>query len=213
MVAEVASVSGYTNDQGIMGCPYTTQITGTQRIWRWWDATNTDHLAAYPKPVEDPTAAGYVKDANLFGYGFPRYKAYCEAKFDGSPGLDSCGGAQISVGTNAAAGGAIFTLTWNGKQFVNDWDYGRQIQIAENAVCGVGCQEPADNPTEAGDFWSCNRPGNTNPPPPLPAWRAHGSPLISYSCSNKVLNTSPILFNGYRKGWLPMVFLEDKTIP
>lgn len=188
MIAEFASVSGYTNDQGIMGCPYSTQVTGTARIWRWWNMIETDHLAAYPKPVENPIAAGYIKDTNLFGYGFPRYKSYCEAKFDGSPGLDTCGGTQITVGTNAAAGGAIFTLIWNGKQFINDWDYGRQIQIAENSVSSCSGYNCADNPTEAGDKWGCNRTNSDNPP--HLAWRAHGSPITNYSCASNILNTS-----------------------
>lgn len=200
-IAEVASVSGYTNDQGIMGCPYTTQITGTQRIWRWWDATNTNHLTDFPKPASS-SIPGFTKDTNFFGYGFSRYKAYCEAKFDGSPGLDSCGGSQITVGTNAAAGGSIFTLTWNGKQFINDYDYGRQIQIAENSVSSCSGYNCADNPTEAGDKWGCNRTNTDNPP--RPGWRAHGSITNSYSCSNKILNTST-----YPLQWEPQLLAPN----
>ncbi|SDH25690.1 hypothetical protein [Nitrosomonas sp. Nm132] len=202
MIAEASSVSGYTNDQGIMGCPYTTQIIGTQQILRWWNVSNTNHLAAFPKPIEDPTSAGFTKDNNFFGYGFPRYKAFCEAKFNGSPGLDNCGGTQITVGTNAAAGSAIFTLTWNGKQFINDWDYGRQIQIAENSASSCSGYNCADNPTEAGDKWGCNRPNSDNPP--HLAWRAHGSPTISYSCSNKILNTST-----YPLQWEPQLLAPN----
>lgn len=201
MIAEVPSAIGYTNDQGIMGCPYTTQTNGTQRIWRWWDSLNTNHLTDFPKPVSG-SIPGFVKDTNFFGYAFPRYKAYCEAKFNGSPGLDSCGGTQITVGTNAAAGGAIFTLTWNGKQFINSHDYGRQIQIAENSVSSCSGNNCADNPTEAGDKWGCNRT-NTDNPPHL-AWRAHGSPTISSSCSNKILNTST-----YPLQWEPQLLAPN----
>lgn len=61
------------------------------------------------------------------------------------------GVSEIVVRTTSRLAGAIDSLTWNGKEFINSEDHGRQLQSAWNADDG---QQPiADetyNPTEAG---------------------------------------------------------------
>ena len=88
---------------------------------------------------QDPSPSGYVWDRTL-GYGFPRYGTQSEHPLVAQ-------GSQVKLVANLVAGGAISELWWNGKQFVNDHDYGRQIQIAAN----LSGQAEAFNPTEGGD--------------------------------------------------------------
>lgn len=61
---------------------------------------------------------------------------------------------KIIVGMSSRTAGAIDSLYYNGKEFVNSWDRGRQIQVAW-VVDGVG---ECNNPTEAGSNW--NGPGH-----------------------------------------------------
>jgi hypothetical protein len=67
------------------------------------------------------------------------------------PGLPTQGDASvtvngITVATAARFGGAIASLRWNGKQFVNTQDHGREIQTAWQGNDAGECF----NPTEAG---------------------------------------------------------------
>jgi hypothetical protein len=67
------------------------------------------------------------------------------------PGLPSRGDASVSlngitVATAARFGGAITSLRWNGKEFVNAQDHGREIQTAWQGNNAGECF----NPTEAG---------------------------------------------------------------
>jgi len=60
---------------------------------------------------------------------------------------------KLSLKTCAHNAGAICSLTFNGKQFINDFDHGRQLQSA-SSFDGLG---EAFNPTEAGsyhDWWN-----------------------------------------------------------
>ena len=56
------------------------------------------------------------------------------------------GGSEIKVSARAGDGGAIYSLTWNGKEFLNSSDKGRDLQFAWD-LNGYG---EAFNPTEAG---------------------------------------------------------------
>jgi hypothetical protein len=63
------------------------------------------------------------------------------------------GGSEIVIKTTSRMAGAIESLQWGGKEFVNDSDHGRELQTCWNGNAGV---EPiADetfNPTEAGSL-------------------------------------------------------------
>ena len=60
------------------------------------------------------------------------------------------GESEIVVTTSARLAGAIHSLTWNGKEFVNSDDHGRQIQSASNFDAGSPFTPETFNPTEAG---------------------------------------------------------------
>jgi hypothetical protein len=61
------------------------------------------------------------------------------------------GPSDVVVTATARVAGAIHSLTWNGKEFVDSTDHGRQIQSASNLDCGLPTMPPeVFNPTEAG---------------------------------------------------------------
>ena len=61
-------------------------------------------------------------------------------------------GAEIVITTTDRLAGAIHSLTWGGKEFIDSHDHGRQLQSA----CSFDCARPGEfwaerfNPTEAG---------------------------------------------------------------
>lgn len=56
----------------------------------------------------------------------------------------------IVLTTTARLAGAIHSLTWNGREFIDSADHGRQLQSALNADAGSPIQAETFNPTEAG---------------------------------------------------------------
>src|SRR5918992_2143889 len=58
----------------------------------------------------------------------------------------SFGGSDIVITATGRVAGAIHSLRWRGKEFVNSYDHGRQIQSA-SSFDGLG---ECYNPTEAG---------------------------------------------------------------
>ncbi len=60
------------------------------------------------------------------------------------------GGSEIVITTTSRLAGAIHSLTWGGREFIDSLDHGRQLQSASNLdVAGVIHSETF-NPTEAG---------------------------------------------------------------
>lgn len=61
-------------------------------------------------------------------------------------------GSEIVIRTTSRLAGAIDSLTWNGREFIDSFDHGRQLQSA----CSFDCGRPGPfwaecfNPTEAG---------------------------------------------------------------
>src|SRR3954471_8145073 len=60
------------------------------------------------------------------------------------------GPSEIVITTTARLAGAIDSLTWNGKEFIDSFDHGRQLQSASNFDCGRRFIPEVFNPTEAG---------------------------------------------------------------
>ena len=60
------------------------------------------------------------------------------------------GDSEIVITTTARLAGAIHSLTWNGREFINSADHGRQIQSASNFDAGSPFTPETFNPTEAG---------------------------------------------------------------
>jgi hypothetical protein len=63
---------------------------------------------------------------------------------------DAALGSEIVVTTTARLAGAIHSLTWNGKEFIDSADHGRQLQSASNFDQGTPITAETFNPTEAG---------------------------------------------------------------
>jgi hypothetical protein len=60
------------------------------------------------------------------------------------------GPSDIVITTTARVAGAIHSLTWNGKEFIDSYDHGRQLQSAANFDLGKEFIPEVFNPTEAG---------------------------------------------------------------
>lgn len=62
------------------------------------------------------------------------------------------GSSEIVIATTDRLAGAIHSLTWGGKEFVDSHDHGRQLQSAASFDCAAGGEFWAEryNPTEAG---------------------------------------------------------------
>lgn len=60
------------------------------------------------------------------------------------------GESEIVITTTSRLAGAIHSLTWNGQEFINSADHGRQLQSAANFDLGGKFTSETFNPTEAG---------------------------------------------------------------
>ena len=58
--------------------------------------------------------------------------------------------SEIVIRTTSRLAGAIDSLTWNGQEFINSFDHGRQLQSASNLDFGTRMTPESFNPTEAG---------------------------------------------------------------
>lgn len=59
-------------------------------------------------------------------------------------------GSDIVITTTSRLAGAIDSLTWDGQEFINSTDHGRQLQSASNFDAGSRFAGETFNPTEAG---------------------------------------------------------------
>lgn len=59
-------------------------------------------------------------------------------------------GSEIVITTTTRLAGAIHSVTWNGKEFIDSADHGRQLQSASNFDCATPITGETFNPTEAG---------------------------------------------------------------
>ncbi|WP_406697607.1 hypothetical protein V5E97_01970 [Singulisphaera sp. Ch08] len=60
------------------------------------------------------------------------------------------GPSEIVITTTERLAGAIHSVTWNGKEFIDSFDHGRQLQSAANFDCAERFFPEVFNPTEAG---------------------------------------------------------------
>jgi hypothetical protein len=60
------------------------------------------------------------------------------------------GPSEIVITTTTRTAGAIDSLTWDDKEFIDSFDHGRQLQSAANFDCGGHFVPEVFNPTEAG---------------------------------------------------------------
>jgi hypothetical protein len=74
-----------------------------------------------------------------------------DAPVDGNATIRKTDGKSVLViTTTSRVAGAIHSLTWNGKEFIDSTDHGRQLQSASNLDVDGKLFAEAFNPTEAG---------------------------------------------------------------
>jgi hypothetical protein len=77
--------------------------------------------------------------------------AICSDPADGNATIRAAAGSsEIVIITTTRLAGAIHSLTWNGREFINSLDHGRQLQSASNFDNGTPISNETFNPTEAG---------------------------------------------------------------
>lgn len=67
-------------------------------------------------------------------------------------------GSPLTVSTSSQFAGAISSIVWNGKEFINDWDHGRQLAVNAQFFNRSNCY----NPYEAGSFFDANLPSTSS---------------------------------------------------
>jgi hypothetical protein len=72
------------------------------------------------------------------------------------------GVSEIAITATDRLAGAIHSLTWSGKEFVDSFDHGRQIQSASNLDSGMPILAETFNPTEAGSRWDGHGDGSSS---------------------------------------------------
>jgi len=75
--------------------------------------------------------------------------------FAGPPNGDAvirakAGKSEIVITVTSRLAGAIHSLTWDGREFIDSFDHGRQLQSAANFDAGAPIGNELFNPTEAG---------------------------------------------------------------
>lgn len=81
----------------------------------------------------------------------PAVGELCASGPDGNATIRAAAGSsEIVITTTTRLAGAIHSLTWNGLEFIDSADHGRQLQSASNFDCGTPITGETFNPTEAG---------------------------------------------------------------
>lgn len=184
MDSTLPNEGGYLN-LGVLGYPYDAQQSATTPVWRLFNSSTLDHATGQMAE----SIPGYASEGSL-GYGYPRY--YLQH----AENLVTVTAGGVTIKANPVAGGAIWELWWDGLQFINDWDYGRQLQ---SAVFWLPAGSPLHNPTQAGDKYA-------TPSDPWPWW--HGAPVVTVSPSGTTLTTRSIPLE-----WDPDLWGGDQDTP
>ena len=195
MVSQTTNESGYSYIQTI-GSAYAYSLPGLYPIKRWLNPIAEDHIVNFSQEIP----SGYIEEG-VIGYGYPRYGTLGEVRYEclTSDNTIYAEGDIVSISVNLVAGGAVCELNWKGKQFINNYDYGRQIQTAFN-FDSLGL----DNPTEAGSRYGY--PEMLDCPEGVKCStstlgregkNAQGSPLISINVTGTTLTTEtrPLQWN------------------
>jgi len=136
------------------------------------------------------------------------------------------GGGGITIRTTSRLAGAIHSLTWNGKEFIDSHDHGRQLQSAINLDVADRMRPETFNPTEAGSMNDGAGPTSTSRLLDLSTtqnslktraqmafWLAPGQKSGGHPARNKVLLSDHILEKevtiGYEK--MSRVIVHDLT--
>jgi hypothetical protein len=190
----ITPMNGYSADE-VLGYPWSaSSLPGLTQILEGFNNLTGDYAMLAPSE----NLAGY-KAQLLPAFGYPRYGNQGEVLLDLSAG-------GVKVESNAVAGGVIWRWFWNGVQFINNADYGRQVQTDFYYPAS-----PNYNPNEAGDYYHRDNPIT-----------AHGSPLLRFENQGTTqftravpLNWDPTIFGGdsdHAVIWGQLVLGKDLTL-
>ncbi len=173
-IDSTSQVAGYVVQEGL-GFPWADpdSVPGLSPLDEGYNQVTGDYALMRPSEV----LHGYIP-APLGVYGYPRYGTRNESVLSLSAG-------GVSIQSNLVAGGALWQWYWQGVQFVNVFDYGREIQSA------FLFDGTASNPTEAGDQFTG---------PALVPGTRHGSPVLMAENSGTTQITRAIPLEWYPGG-------------
>jgi hypothetical protein len=184
MESTYSNEGGYATD-AVLGFPWdnslaTAGLTQLVRTYKTWD-----HALEYDNEILD----GYTGHEYMNRYGYRRYGT-------AATDLLSIAAGAVTVGSNRTAGCSLWSWVWNGLQFVNVHDYGRQIQTAFRIPLDATLYA---NPTEAGSNISTDpRPANRQGSPCLQA--------VNTSATDQTTRAIPLEY-------VPQSFGGDVTHP
>ncbi len=171
---------------GNLGYPWTASSAkpGLMGLVRIYNA-QVEHATI----VDDDFIAGYNTRENFGLYGYRRFDNAAEV-------LNALSGGGVTIKSNSVAGGSLWSWVWNGIEFVDHQDYGREMQAD---VLWIPDGHTVYNPTEAGAQYSF--------PTVTPAAR-QGAPVLNNQNSGlmQITRAIPLQFD-------PTPFGGDNTHP
>ena len=177
MDSPIAGEGGYSIE-GILGYPWaaSTFRSGLAPINRVYDNQTGNYRTGDHALIVSADALHVGETFNYFvveapmGYGYARY-------LNNDQILAPVTGGGIRVNSNIATGGAVWEWWWNGYQFINDYDYGRQLTSAFYDNSHSRALQ------EAGDQYGG---------PAIPVYARHSSPTASVTTSANIQSTRSI---------------------
>ncbi len=136
------------------------------------------------------------------------------------------GEGGITIRTTSRLAGAIHSLTWNEKEFIDSHDHGRQLQSAINLDGGERMRPETFNPTEAGSrndgagptstsrlLHISTTPNSLKTRAQMAFWLVPGQESSGHPARNKTLLSDHVLEKkvtiGYKE--MPRVIVHDAT--
>lgn len=129
---------------------------GTTQLYRGYQSETGKHVLLSPLSITG--FSGYEREQFYGYYGYPRFLTNSKSE------LFELSGSNLKIKSNLIAGGSIWEYWHNGKQYLSNSDYGREIQSSLGGGIGVEAL-----PTEGGDYFSGDNGAFF-----------HGSPILSY---------------------------------
>jgi hypothetical protein len=169
----ITNEGGYSLE-GTLGYPWTssTAVPGLTQIDRVVNGSG-DHAGI----KNGDSISGYTTVEHMGRYGYQRWNN--EATL-----FNTLSAGGVTVKSNYVAGGALWSWVWGSTEFIDTYDYGRQMQTSMLWFDG-GIQR---NPTEAGS--GCSQPS-------VQPYARQGSPVLNNhnSGSVQVTRSIPLEYN------------------
>ncbi len=204
MDSEYTSEGSYASE-GILGYGWASAGAGMVGVRRASNASNDHALLSSLESLSGYSTVEYFSFS-----GYPRYGS-SELPTSRTAQLVTLTSGNLSIASNKLAGGALWSITWNGTQFVNQSDYGRLCQTAlfcdgdysrgNSAYDSSAAINP--NPTEGGSVWTNGHQFGS----PLVELYNSGTtqsslcvPLEFYSADFGGSQEQPVIWDGVRMG-------------